>query len=110
MDSNNAFAWGLTSEQQDENLLNDSERKQFQSLQKSYIETFNTDHGRVVLEDLMQFLSLPVADPGSSPQWAFFREGQNDLVRRITNLIGGPENVKRQSKPKRKSKPGSKSK
>jgi hypothetical protein len=53
-----------------------------------FAKCFHGQGGKEVLEYLTKyFLEYPVANPGENSNWAYFREGQNDIVRRIKSLI-----------------------
>ena len=53
-----------------------------------FARCFHGEGGKEVLEYLSKyFLELPVANPGENSNWAYFREGQNDIIRRIKSLI-----------------------
>lgn len=44
---------------------------------------FNSDDGKEFLEYLETILMSPVADPSKDSRYAYFREGENNLIRRI---------------------------
>lgn len=59
-------------------------------------EVFTTIPGKELLQLLIdQFLHTCVASPKDPASYAYFREGQNDLIRRFLNII----NKKQQQTP-----------
>lgn len=53
-----------------------------------FARCFHGQGGKEVLEYLTKyFLEQPVANPDANSSWAYFREGQNDIIRRIKSLI-----------------------
>ena len=71
----------------------DSDDERYDSMCRSIYHTFNTDSGKMLLELLSeQFLKSPVANPGKSPYYAYFREGENNIIRQFMNCIKEYEN------------------
>lgn len=73
---------------QSSNEVNEKKRLENIKLKKVFINTFSTEDGKKVLASLeKEFLGAPVAVVGTTPDYAFFREGQNDLIRQIKTML-----------------------
>jgi len=72
--------------------MNPEEQIQHEEIQKHFDRVcsavLNNTEGKELLKLLSQnFLGKPVADPNLSVNHAYFREGQNDLVRLLRTAI-----------------------
>lgn len=59
--------------------MNDSE-KRFNSL---CFAIFNDGLGKELMKFLEEIMGMPVANPELGSNFAYYREGQNDLIRRL---------------------------
>lgn len=84
MDDKNQFNWEETIEKTE----ND---KYIEQLKSDYKECFRSEIGKRVLEHLSKKLELPVADPNVNSNFAYYREGENQIIRMILNLASGKE-------------------
>jgi len=65
-------------------LFTPEEQQHFNSL---CYQIFNTPTGKELLKYLNMIKNLPVADPSKDSNFAYFREGQNDLIRILRSSI-----------------------
>lgn len=65
-------------------LFNKEEQKQFDSL---CYQIFNTPTGKELMKYLNMIKNLPVADPSKGSSSAYFREGQNDMIRILRTSV-----------------------
>lgn len=46
-------------------------------------QIFNTPLGKELMEFLEEIMQAPVADPNRDANFAFYREGENNMIRRV---------------------------
>lgn len=84
----NSYDWDKKLGQQQ---LSDEEKHKIEKLQDNFFNCFNTETGKEVLKELdSKFLEKPVAIPGGGEagnQCAYYREGENNVIRYIKMLI-----------------------
>lgn len=68
--------------------LEDSVQKDVVRLAHMTHSVFATDEGQTWLKEISKTtINKTVADPEKSSQWAYFREGQNSVIRSILRLM-----------------------
>jgi hypothetical protein len=84
-----------------EQKLTPEQKHEIALLQDAFFNCFNTETGKEVLKHLeKKYLEKPVAMPGAGragDQFAYFREGENNVIRYIKDKIKESEN-RRQNK------------
>lgn len=63
-------------------------KKNKERFAKLCLQIFDTPSGKELMEYLEDMLNYPVANPNLDSNFAYWREGQNDLIR----LLKTPEN------------------
>lgn len=65
--------------------LNDESKSK--ALISNVYHVFNTEAGKILLKHFDEYLKAPVANPAKSPYYAYFREGENNIIRQMLNCI-----------------------
>lgn len=87
MTSQNPLDWNINDSQTDKKQVEESDKKAYE-LNHLFATTFGTPSGKKVLEWLVTHtLDSPTWWPGRPPDYGYFREGQNSLMRQIKDKI-----------------------
>lgn len=80
--------WGIDRLNEDMKKLNEEQLKQLQEKYLHFAQCFATEAGQKVLADLERELNnRPTWNPSKPPEWGYYHEGQNDVLRFIINRI-----------------------
>ena len=72
------------------NQQKEKQEKQLEAVGKEcaiYAECFNTAAGKKVLEMIRRDLDEETWNPALGPNFGYYREGQNDILRNINNRV-----------------------
>lgn len=87
MTSDNPLDWNISDVETGKKQLEESDKKAYE-LNHLFANTFSTPSGKKVLEWLTEHtLESPTWWPGKPPDYGYFREGQNSLMRQIKDKI-----------------------
>jgi len=87
-DTKQESPWGIDRLKKIQKGISEEQQKALQSECALYAKCFGTDAGRKVLKLITEALDRqPVWDPNLDPKFGYFREGQNDVIKNITNRI-----------------------
>lgn len=86
-DKLNPLNWDFEQDAPDKKQIDEANKKDYE-LNHLFENTFGTPSGKKVLEWLtLHTLESPTWWPGKPPDYGYFREGQNSLMRQIKDKI-----------------------
>ena len=79
--------WGIDRMNEAATAANTSQMDAIKEECLLYAAVFNTSAGQKILAKLKATLESPTWSPDRKPEYGYYREGQNDVIRHIINRI-----------------------
>lgn len=98
MDIKNPLDWNLDDDKPNKKQIEAAKEKQYEE-DIDFLKAFSTPAGKKVLAWMTLYtLDSPTWWPGKPPEFGYYREGQNHLVRQIRSKIENARNYQEKQK------------